>query len=80
MLSQEHPTLASELSNSSQQHHPSPAGCILCQLLWPRILQHRHLPIEASLEQDTILITKECVLSNPIIARIEGFRGSVTFP
>jgi hypothetical protein len=48
-------------SHSSQKHGASlAAACILCRMLWPRILQHRHLLVDCSSEAKTIVITKTC--------------------
>lgn len=29
-------------------------SCLLCRVLWPRILPHRHIPAEASSEAKTL--------------------------
>ncbi len=34
------------------------ATCLLCRVLWPTTLQHRHLPLVDSSEAKTILRTK----------------------
>jgi hypothetical protein len=35
-----------------------PSNCFLCLLLWPTMLQHRHVPDSSGSEAETILCTK----------------------
>jgi hypothetical protein len=52
---------ASGSRHSSQKHQTAPrADCLLCRVLWPTILPHRHLLIEASSEAQT-LCSQRCV-------------------
>ena len=46
-------------SKHSTQNHESASreNCILCRVLWPTILQHRHLPVDPSSEATTLLVS-----------------------
>jgi hypothetical protein len=46
-------------SRRIRKHRPTLQGtCLLCRLLWPTVVQHRHLLFDHSLEARTLL-TKE---------------------
>jgi hypothetical protein len=56
MLREANSFVAPSSSHSSQKHAASlPASCILCRVLWPRVLQHRHLVVDAASEAKTIV-------------------------
>ncbi|MDX6574395.1 MAG: hypothetical protein QOE96_348 [Blastocatellia bacterium] len=47
-------------SHRIRKHKPTLDGkCLLCRLLWPIVVQHRHLLFDHSLEARTLLLTKE---------------------
>lgn len=55
MLRESNTPASSESSHSSQKHEVAPrATCLLCRVLWPTILPHRHLLVEVSSEAKTL--------------------------
>jgi len=50
---------ATRPSKRSTQNHESgsPENCLLCRVLWPTILQHRHLYPNHSSEAETLLVS-----------------------
>lgn len=59
MLSATHTPAVSGSKHSSQKHQTAPRpNCLLCRVLWPTILPHRHLLIEASSEAKTLCAEK----------------------
>jgi hypothetical protein len=46
------------LSNDSHRHATTQsATCLLCRLLWPRVLEHRHLSVGSASEGETRVLT-----------------------
>jgi len=55
MLRESNATVSSGSRHSAQKLEIAPrATCLLCRVLWPRVLPHRHLLIEASSEAKTL--------------------------
>ena len=54
MSSNVNSTAAARSSHHLQRHGTTPlATCLLCRVLWPRTIQHRHLPLYDSSEAKT---------------------------
>lgn|GEM_PF-4961288 len=61
MCREQNPTM-NRTSKHRTQNHPgaSRENCILCRVLWPASLQHRHLLLDSPSEAKTLfIITKE---------------------
>ncbi len=59
MSHQAQPPRFKRLNHGPQKEQASlPAACLICRVLWPRILPHRHLPVYESSEAKTILRTR----------------------
>lgn len=60
MFREMHPAATRKSKHSTQSHvNASPANCLLCRVLWPTILRHRHLSVEFSSEAKTLLVSKQ---------------------
>ena len=53
------PVVISRSQDSSQKHGIAVrATCLLCRVLWPSVVPHRHLPFDYSSEAKTLLLTQ----------------------
>jgi len=59
MVTPNNSVVAQRSSHSFQKHGTSlPATCLLCRVLWPRILEHRHLQLDSASEAKTLIATR----------------------
>jgi hypothetical protein len=57
MSGQMNPVTARGLERSFQKHEPAlRATCLLCRVLWPIVVQHRHLLFDCSSETKTLFL------------------------
>ena len=55
MLREVNPVTARGSKRSFRKHAPGlRATCLLCRVLWPIVVQHRHLLFDSSLEAKTL--------------------------
>jgi hypothetical protein len=53
------PVVAHRAPRSMQEHNTAfPANCLLCRVLWPTIVGHRHLQFDDSSEAKTLFMTE----------------------
>jgi hypothetical protein len=56
MLSEVHPTVVRKLSRTTRRQESAlRATCLLCRVLWPIVVQHRHLQLDPPLEAVTLI-------------------------
>jgi hypothetical protein len=59
MSSKSSPAAAQFPSRSFQEPNlPAPVNCLLCRLLWPTVVGHRHVTLDDSSEAKTLCITR----------------------
>jgi hypothetical protein len=59
MLREVNPVAARRSRRSLRKHETAvPATCLLCRVLWPIVVQHRHLLFDYSSEAKTTVPTK----------------------
>ena len=58
MCREQNPTMNRTSKHRTQNHlGASRENCLLCRVVWPAILQHRHLLFDNSSEANTLFIT-----------------------
>jgi hypothetical protein len=58
-MSREFNPIAARMSRRDSQRHARVlrATCLLCRVLWPIVVQHRHLIFDSSSEANTVFLT-----------------------
>jgi hypothetical protein len=57
MSRQMNPIAALKSRRDFRKHATALASCLLCRVLWPIVVQHRHLSFDCSSEANTVLLT-----------------------
>lgn len=65
MLRTMNPVAALKSKRDFRKHATALASYLLCRVLWPIVVQHRHLSFDCSSEANTVLLTP----SDPIDQR-----------
>jgi hypothetical protein len=57
MAREMNPGAAHKSRRDFRKHGTTLAACLLCRVLWPIVVQHRHLLFDCSAEANTVVLT-----------------------